>query len=127
MRPIIHSGANKILVLSTRAEKPYTPDLESASISLVAGKTLNALTLDPVERDLSVTQKINSIINLGVEHYGEDFASLIQDTLNVRQTNILKLYPSINLGKLVIDTYDPQKIQASSGAKWMFAKLFDQG
>jgi len=127
LRPVIHGGADKILVLSTRGSKPAPPDVESASISLIAGKALNALTIDPVERDSSITDKINSIIALGVEHYGTGFADLLRRELNIRQTGILNLRPTMDLSRMVMDVYNPNKIKASTGAKWLFAKLYEQG
>ena len=124
---VIHGGADKILVLSTRGQSVDAPVEERASLSLVAGKTLNALTLDPVERDLEFSNKINRIIEFGIEHYGIDFAVKLREQLNIRQTQIFNLHPSMDLGQLAMEVYRPKKIKASARVKWLFGKLYEQG
>ena len=127
LKPVIQAGAERILVLSTRAKKPTpTNDVDKASLSLVAGKTLNALTLDPVIRDAQYNQTLNELIDLGTRTYGDGFAKLVYEKMGIRKTEILNIQPSVDLGRLAVQTYNPKTLNAPSGTKWLLSKLFDQ-
>jgi hypothetical protein len=43
------------------------------SLTFLMGKALNALTLDPLERDLKAVERYNALFRWGVETYGPDF------------------------------------------------------
>ena len=66
LHPLVQGKMCKILVLGTKVMKPMPTNPAQKSISLIAGKTLNALTLDPVERDNLVANRINEIIDWGI-------------------------------------------------------------
>ena len=59
LQPIIQGGVNRILVLGTRTSAAPKPTEEvEPTLALIAGKTLNALTLDPVERDARSVEQL---------------------------------------------------------------------
>jgi len=127
LHPVMYGGADRILVIGTRTMKslPANPNAE-ASLGLVAGKTLNALTLDPVERDNLAADRINKLIEWGVAKYGGQFAEDLEAETGMRAIKILHLRPSMDLGKLAADVYTPEKIKGSWGLQWFLDKLYEQ-
>jgi len=127
--PMLESGMDRILVLSTTAK--HAPVSESddvaASISLISGKVLDALSLDPVERDTRIMEKINKIIRWGSVKYGDRFKDGLTEELGVREINMIHLGPSVDLGRLAVDVFEQEKVEASSGAKWLLNKMYEQG
>jgi NTE family protein len=128
LHPILYGGAERILVVGTRFTKsaPKENDVQP-TLSLIVGKTLNALTLDPIERDARSTDLINSIIDWGVERYGKDFASHLLEEKGLRKTKIIQIQPSVDLGRLVMDCYKPELVKTSKNIKWLLNKLYAQG
>ena len=126
LHPLIQGKMSKILVLGTKVMKPAPTNPGKSSLSLIAGKTLNALTLDPVERDNLVAERINDIIDWGVQNYGNEFARKLKKDLGLEQIEIVHLRPSIDLGKLAIDTYNEHSIQGSKQLKWFLNKIYRQ-
>lgn len=126
LHPLVQGNMCKILVLGTKAEKPEAKNPAQKSLGLIAGKTLNALTLDPVERDNLVADRINNIIEWGVSQYGLEFAAKLKAEMGLEKIEILHLRPSFDLGKLAVDVYDESKIEASRQIKWFLSKLNDQ-
>ena len=128
LHPILYGGAERILVVGTRfpKSKPKEKD-KQPSLSLIAGKTLNALTLDPIERDARSTDLINSIIDWGTRRYGPEFAEALLKERGFRKTQIIQIQPSENLGSLVMDCYHPDKVETSRNIKWLLNKLHNQG
>lgn len=126
LHPLVQGNMCKILVLGTKVMKPMPTNPGQKSISLIAGKTLNALTLDPVERDSLVADRINSIIDWGVETYGPEFAQKLKRDMSLEHIEILHMRPSVDLGKLAVDMYDASKLDASRQVRWLLSKLHDQ-
>lgn len=128
LHPVLYGGAQKILVVGTRyANTQRTKQNTGPTLSQIAGKTLNALTLDPIERDARSTNLINSIIDWGVDRYGEDFAHTLKKETGIRKTDIIQIQPSESLGSLVMDCYKPQKVHTTRNIKWLLNKLYSQG
>lgn len=126
LHPLLHGGADHILVLGTRMMKPLPNNTTDSSISMIAGKALNALTLDPVERDNLVASKINSIIDWGTQNYGADFAKRLEADMGLKPISILHLRPSIDLGKLAAQVYDSERVRCSKAMRWFLDKLHQQ-
>ena len=128
LHPILYGGAERVLVVGTRypKSKPNTRDPQP-SLSLIAGKTLNALTLDPIERDARSTDLINSIIDWGTKRYGEEFAEALLKERGFRKTQIIQIQPSESLGNIVMHCYKPDQVPTSRNIKWLLNKLHNQG
>lgn len=126
LHPLLHGGADHILVLGTRMMKPQPNNTTDSSLGLIAGKALNALTLDPVERDNQVASKINSIIEWGTKTYGTEFAERLEADMGLKPISLLHLRPSFDLGKLAAQTYDPKRIKCSRSMKWFLDRLYRQ-
>ena len=127
LHPLLHGNSNKILVLGTRVMKPLPINTDTASLSLIAGKALNALTLDPVERDNLVAQNINRIIDWGTRNYGPEFASQLRNDTGFQTIDIMHVRPSQDLGKLAVECYSSEKVKGSKSLKWFLDRLFEQG
>jgi NTE family protein len=127
LHPVMYGGATRILVIGTRTIKEMqTNKVAPASLGLVAGKTLNALTLDPVERDSLAAERFNRLIEWGVSKFGEKFADDLEKDTGLRATSILHIRPSIDLGKLAAEVFDPKKVSGSWGTQWLLNKLYEQ-
>ena len=127
LSPLIHMGANKIMILGTRSEEEEDPPIEppTPNLSAVGSYALNAMSLDFVDRDLDITRRINRIIDWGVENYGKDFAKNLKRDLYIRSLKPLHLRPSMNLGQLAQQVFDPQKIQADYNTRWLLSWLHE--
>ncbi|MEC7984725.1 MAG: patatin-like phospholipase family protein [Myxococcota bacterium] len=128
LSPLIQMGANKILVLGTRSkEEENPPKVDSnPSLSIVSGYALNALSLDYVERDIEIAQRMNRIIDFGVEHYGKEFRTKLRKELGIRKMRSLHLRPSINLGQLAQQVFKPNLIQADANTQWLLSWLHEK-
>ena len=126
LHPLVQGNMCKILVLGTKVMKPMATNPAQKSISLIAGKTLNALTLDPVERDNLVANRINEIIDWGISTYGPQFAERLKADMGLEHIEILHLRPSVDLGKLAVEVYDESKIESSRQVRWLLSKLYEQ-
>ena len=126
LHPLVHSNMGKLLVLGTKAKKSYTASEKEKSLSLIAGKTLNALTLDPVERDTLVADRINQLIDWGTATYGPEFAIKLKQELDLERIEILHLRPSVDLGRLAVEVYGQSTIEGSRQMQWLMRKLFEQ-
>ena len=126
LHPLVHGHMSKILVLGTKVHKTAPLNLGQSSLSAIAGKTLNALTLDPVERDTLVADRINELIDWGVQRYGPEFATQLKQDMGLEQIEILHLRPSVDLGKLAVDSYTPETIEGSKQLRWFLDRLYHQ-
>ena len=73
------------LSVGNQSTQNSPPDLGQSSLSAIAGKTLNALTLDPVERDTLVADRINELIDWGVQRYGPESATQLKQDMGLEQ------------------------------------------
>ena len=126
LHPLLHGGADHILVLGTRMMKPLPNSTTDSSLAMIAGKALNALTLDPVERDNLVATKINSIIKWGTKTYGPEFAKRLEADMGLKPISLLHLRPSFDLGKLAAQVYDAEKVECSRAMHWFLDRLYQQ-
>lgn len=112
--PVIRAGADRVLVVSLKRQ---SQDLQRApqapSLSFLVGKLLNALLLDPVERDLFDAQQLNTLIAWGNARYGPGFASAIEADLGLRHVETLFISPSEDLGLIASEIYKVGKARTS--------------
>lgn len=127
LSPLIHMGASKILILGTRSEEEENPPVDppNPNLSTVGSYALNAMSLDFVERDLLLTNRMNTIIEWGVQNYGTEFAKKLKKDLSIRTLKPLHLRPSINLGQLAQQVFEPSKIKADYNTRWLLSWLHE--
>jgi NTE family protein len=97
MAPAIHFGADRLLVTANSPpaqEAPFARPDRTPGLSFLLGKVLNAFLLDHVTTDLLHLERINALLQEGIDRYGPDFlpGRRIIRTLVVR--------PSEDIGRL---------------------------
>ena len=112
LRPVIQSGVDRILMIGTHAETAYqvrhAPDDDHdvvPTLAFLAGKSLNAIMADPVDRDLVNLERTNRFIDWGVREYGRTFADRIKQDFNMRKVRMLTIRPQMDLGAVANATY----------------------
>ncbi|HRE92233.1 MAG TPA: hypothetical protein PK095_24165, partial [Myxococcota bacterium] len=66
---------------------------------------LDALMLDPVERDLWSARSKNALLAWGRERFGAEFTGAVERELGLREVELVHLRPSLDLGRLAGETY----------------------
>ena len=130
VRPVIRAGADRILIIGAGSEQEFTggetvEDI-TPSLPFLAGKTLNALLLDPVSRDLHSTEQINRILAWGRENYGPEYARRIAEDLGVREVTTLFLRPKTDLGRIASDIFKSNPPKTTSQVRWLMSLVADQ-
>lgn len=137
LRPVLHSGVDRVLVISPhspkellgvdRPEKVIEEHHEVVpTLAFLAGKSLNALMADPVDRDLAAAEKTNRLIEWGVRTYGPGFADQIRQDLGLRHIRILTLRPQIDLGAVANATYRAHPPPDVPHLRWLLNLLVDR-
>ena len=100
LRPAIHAGANRVLVVGlkqTREEEGAAPLANATpNLAFLMGKMLNALMLDPVERDVRQADQVNDILALG----DDAMRARASEVLGIRPVDTMFINPSTDLGRL---------------------------
>jgi len=118
LRPVIKAGADRVLVVSVRRVRASAPEVTDGStipnLMYLAGKSLNSLLLDPVERDLGSVENINEFIEWGAAQYGPDFVTSASKHLGMRHVHTMFLRPEEDLGALAREMFqaNPPKVSA---------------
>ena len=121
LSPALRLGGERVLVISVAPtaggasgeDRVQAGDL---SLAFLAGKALNALMLDPVERDLSRVRLLNEVFAVGEQIYGEDFLDRINPVLEerrgapFRKVDTMLMRPS-------------EDLSAMAGAAWASGKV----
>ena len=102
LSPAIHLGAEHILVISTRRQRPAGEAIEASVVGYpplaqVAGVLLNAIFLDLLDGDALRLQRINQLVERAPEGRRD----------GLRRVELLVLRPSRDLGRLAND-YEAQ-------------------
>jgi NTE family protein len=114
LAPALHLGATHVLVIGLRHAGAEHPDAarkheREANVmnpTYLMGKVLNALLLDRVETDLERLQLFNDILSRGMEVYGPDFLTRINEPIVDRRGRPYRvvqnfhLTPSEDLGRI---------------------------
>jgi NTE family protein len=113
LSPALRLGAERVIVVSLRSAGPENADRENerayATAPFLFGKTLNALLLDRTEQDLDRLQRINSILEAGVDAFGPQFGAVINGALTphrnrpVQYVRNILVRPSRHIGALAAE------------------------
>jgi len=130
LRPVIRSGADRILIIGAGSEQEFTGGGTAEDITptlpFLAGKTLNALLLDPVSRDMHHARQINRILAWGREQYGEEYSQRIADQLGIREVSTLFLRPQTDLGRIASEIFASTPPKTTPQVKWLMSLVADQ-
>ena len=112
LRPVIQTGVDRILMIGTHAEQAHqvrhAPDDNHdvvPTLAFLAGKSLNAIMADPVDRDLASLERTNDFIDWGVRQYGTGFAEQLQQDFRLRKIRMLTIRPKMDLGAVANATF----------------------
>ena len=136
IRPAMHMGADRLLVVGLRHDKETQTLQEKAreearlvypNAVFMAGKMLNALLLDKLEADLSRIERTNQLIRAGIEIYGPDFPAKIADGIRGRrgrpykEIQLVMIQPSQDLGEIAHDLMQRTRLRQYTGvmARWL--------
>ena len=86
LSPVVHLGAEKVLVIALRNEQPNRLPLEQEmvpypSLGQIAGYLLDTLFMDSIYGDLERLQRINNTVSRIQEKPGEEMPLKVIDTL----------------------------------------------
>lgn len=134
LRPTLRAGADKILLVGAHGGVTLQEQLRAAgkvgtptpTLPFLAGKTLNALMLDPVERDLHTAEQINALISWGEANFGPEFTRKLRAELGVRKVDTLFLRPSEDLGRVANEIYQSRPPKTTSQIRWLLSLVADQ-
>jgi len=130
LRPVLRAGADKVLVIGSHAEKSSEPldvvPSAQPSVPQLIGKTLNALMLDPVDRDLAHASRINQIVAWGVQEYGQEFATRLNRELEIREVETLFVRPQRDIGEFAMECFRASPPKATPQVSWLLSKVADQ-
>ncbi|MGA9526291.1 MAG: patatin-like phospholipase family protein [Myxococcaceae bacterium] len=113
LSPALRLGADRVIVVSLR--HPETPpphpgdEIGYATLPFLAGKTLNALTMDRTEQDLERLRRFNGLIDAGTRAFGPTFISVLNGALAphrktpLRYVRNILVHPSEDLGRLAAE------------------------
>jgi len=111
LRPVLSSGVDRALIVGVKQDREQEARSNRAeadkrpSLYTMIGKTMNALMLDPVERDLWTAEYRNGIVDWGASEFGGDFRAKASSDLGLRKVDIVYLRPTVDLGKIAGATY----------------------
>ena len=126
LRPVIRCGADRNVILGGQARATRPREGITPTLPFLAGKTLNALMLDPVARDLSESDLINRIATWGRERYGQEFVEHLEREVGVRPVQNLFLRPSQDLGRLAARSYVERPPKADASVRRLLDFLVDK-
>ncbi len=136
IRPAMHLGADRLLVVGLRHNKETQTAQERAreeastiypNAVFMAGKILNALLLDKLEADLARIERTNEMIRAGTKIYGPEFARKIAEGIRGREgrpykeVQLVLIQPSRDLGAVAHEVMQRTRLKAHSGmmARWL--------
>lgn len=130
LRPVLKAGARRVVLISPHVQagtEASTPlDEVVPTLPFMAGKSMNALMSDPVERDLHSADQINQIVAWGVARYGPEFATAMEADLGLAEVSLLSLRPSADLGRMANSTFVSNPPRTTKQMSWLLHTLADQ-
>ncbi len=110
LRPMLSTGITRALVVGVKQDREeeakqngLTPT-SNPSLLFLAGKMLNALMLDPVERDFWSAEYRNRVVRWAEDRF-PGFAQAASQELGLREVDIIHLRPSEDLGRMASAIY----------------------
>ena len=73
-----------------------------------------------------MVEHTNELIDWGIQNYGAEFATRLQQETGMKKTKVLHLRPSVSLGSLAYEVFVASEIKTTKTLQWMFAKIHDQ-
>lgn len=137
LTPALRLGASRLLVIGVKralSERPTGHRVTPSELSLtfLVGKAMNALMLDPIERELHRVERINQILDWGAREFGAAFVEKLNAALNpgmlthYRSVATLFVRPSEDLGQISAEAWRSGKIRASRPTSFLLGRIASQ-
>ena len=133
LRPVLYAGVDRILLIVPHAAREHQVRTDPAqdhdvvpTLAFLAGKSLNAIMADPVERDLAIAEKTNAQIDWGVQHFGPTYAEQIRAELGLRKVKILVIRPQLDLGAVANATFRAHPPRDTASARILLNLMADR-
>jgi NTE family protein len=132
LSPALRLGATKVLVVGVKKELEQTDvheEPDALTLALIGGKTLDALLLDPIERDLARMRLLNEVFQWGEEAYGEDFLTNMNAVVErhrgapFRQVKAHLVRPSRDLGRVASEAWASGKVDGSRASRMLLEAI----
>jgi len=124
LRPVIQTGVSHILVVGI--DHPHQPTTIQGPVvptfAFIAGKTINALLMDPVDNDIRMVERLNDVVRWGRERFGEEFVQAVEQEHGLREISILRISPSEDLGGVARQVFHDSPPDVS-GPVWALLSL----
>lgn len=139
LNPALRLGADRVLVVGVK--RPFALENLAAtevedrppSLTFLIGKALNAVMLEPVERDLKDLQRWNAVLRWGRDTYGPDFLERLNAAVGppgggapYRPVETLTLRPHEDLGALAAAAWRKAPLRANRATR-MLIRLIAEG
>jgi len=125
-------GCERILVINVKRSFPKRirkikgPETEP-TMAFLMGKALNALLLDPAEKDLEHAQRESRIIDYGIKKYGPEFLTglneALEDEAPFRQVRTMILRPEADLGKIAAEVWVKKDIELTRTTRLLLSHI----
>lgn len=131
IRPVVRSGVGRAIVISLKqardleAEQPR-PGTGTPSLWFLAGKMMNALLLDPIERDLWSANHYNDVARWGARNFGAEFTARATVDLGLRDVEILHVRPTEDLGRMAGSIYRARPPTTDRGVRFLLDRVAER-
>lgn len=134
LTPALRLGADRVLVVGVKrplSERPgpvraIAPD--QLSLTFLLGKALNALMLDPIERDLGRVERMNALLEWAIEEFGAEFADRLANRpagkgAPYHVVRTLFLRPTEDLGQHAAAAWASGKVQCNRPTRMLLSGI----
>jgi NTE family protein len=128
LRPLLSTGISRALVIGVKqdreeeAKQNNLSPTSNPSLLFLAGKMMNALMLDPVERDFWSAEYRNHVVQWAERHF-PGFADAANRELGLREVDILHIRPSQDLGRMASAIYKARPPRTSRQNRFLLDQV----
>jgi NTE family protein len=128
LRPVLSTGITRALVVGVKqdreeeARQNSLSPTESPSLLFLAGKMMNALMLDPVERDFWSAEYRNHVVQWAEQRF-PGFADAANQELGLREVDIVHVRPSEDLGRMASAIYRARPPKTTRQNRFLLDKV----
>jgi len=135
MAPARLLGCERILVINvkrsfTNRSRKRPVAAKEPTMAFLMGKALNALLLDPAEKELQRAARESKIIDYGIRKYGEDFLTGLNEELDdeapYRSVRTMILRPEADLGRIAADVWAKSDIELTRTTRLLLSHIADR-
>ncbi len=134
LRPVLASSVRRALIVGVKRDREEEAvDLEqepgvraaqeTPGIFFLAGKMLNALMLDPVERDIWSAEYRNRLVAWGERRFGRDFSASAATDIGLHAVDIVYLRPSADLGRVAGETFRSRPPKTTRAVRFLLERI----